>query len=488
MKKWIACFVILTITLCTLPVAQAQIMITNLVYSADFDRTTPAFEIGGAGDGRWYDITKSIYHSAPSSFYMDGRLETNSRIKFKQVLKNGTLTETDIGRKFKITCWLYVPSSALPLNGTTATIRVGMFGSGEFQTVPQVHKAITMPGNQWTQVSFDFTINAETVENEVNMLGFDQQTNYEFIPCLYIDDILVEEYIPAATGGEFTFDSYDLSNPTAAGSYMGDLSYTNTVTYGNSGRSLKIPDRTYDYNRIKFQKAFSNEGKLTKRDLGKTFRISCMVYLDDFYVIDPTTHAITSTPSNDGVTKVYFGIYGNSGGGSSSGEIERHAFTVPKQTWTQLDFIYTIEEHDVVNYEYAAVGIDQAFPTSDGIPGAKTMYVDDLKVEPAMSYVDLHIENEGNQYTATADVYYTTTYAEQTLFVLLAEYDAQGIMVNYSMSEIATFDADTLYPYYGAAQATLTVSNPEHTVTAFAWNSEEEMNPYTLPVTCTAAE
>ncbi len=138
-----------------------------------------------------------------ASLKMDGINNNYSRLKLLNVFGNAPLTADDIGRKFKISCYVmpladgYSGNEAdrkpATIEGTTVQMGVygDWFGSATSTTVGAAAKEPAKVG-EWTKCSIDFEITQEVVDKKATTLGF-CQASADYTKTLYLDDLTVTE-------------------------------------------------------------------------------------------------------------------------------------------------------------------------------------------------------------------------------------------------------------------------------------------------------
>lgn len=137
-----------------------------------------------------YVLTSDDNHVAQDEdgkcFKLSGRTKVEHRVKFKNLMGEA-FTNDDIGKTYEIS--LYVKTSI------DTKMRIGTYGdvNTTYAYSPHDNEMRDVKANTWTKMSASLIVDADVVENQINMIGVDQPflTGVEVTPSFYIDDITV---------------------------------------------------------------------------------------------------------------------------------------------------------------------------------------------------------------------------------------------------------------------------------------------------------
>ncbi len=321
------------------------------------------------------------------SLKMANRTKSDHRVKLPNVF-----SESDIGKTFTISAWVYVPNMDKGVVTLATYSDVGL----TYAFNPKRFITVSIPQATWTEIKMEY----KHEDALVTQVGFDQRpASNTCIDTIYVDDVTVVEgangnseavvsgtsdgttitttenggntggntgtTTPPATGGSSgivknskgTIDSLNFDSLTALVENTdmqmgGGLPAANVIISSEqdhtsgSGKSLKMGDRTESYFRLKLMNFFA------EADVGKTYTVKCWVY----------------SPID---TKVRLGAYSLTNTDYAMTPFASESFDVKKDTWTELTFEYEHEDKIV-----SLFGIDQP----NGSELAPTLYMDDITV------------------------------------------------------------------------------------------------------------
>ncbi len=260
---------------------------------------------GGSNVGHGQTTDQDHSGNGGKSYYLKPSANSYERVRL-DIIGYRSLTENDIGRKFRVTYWVMGTKDNLSFINSLMANRCGD------NNIQRKSYTIAKKG-EWQQIVYEFEITQSVIDHiDYQSAGVpypdsDQtpaaRLNFEGVAVgetIYIDDILVEE-IGLGTVNltpienikadkvliNNTFDSFtSLSNTGTEDAYNGKLwayngsgfetdtkltlSTTEDHTSGSGKSVLFQPNKTY--NRLKFYNTFGHE--LTEADIGKSYTVS----------------------------------------------------------------------------------------------------------------------------------------------------------------------------------------------------------------------
>lgn len=158
------------------PAVESKIIFDDLTSFAEITD----YIVGGGLSADKVSLSPDVDHTTGKgkSLKLSKREFTYERIKLLNIL-----TEKDLGLKFTISVWVYLP-------GVEASIMVGGFGASgtAFGTSPSDKVSVTVPKAQWKEITFTYMHN----DPLVTMLGIEQSAG-SVAETMYIDDITISK-------------------------------------------------------------------------------------------------------------------------------------------------------------------------------------------------------------------------------------------------------------------------------------------------------
>ncbi len=269
----------------------------------NFDEKLSRSVVPGGGIAKYGRTTAEDHTgSGGGSYYMTPTEFAYERIRI-DFLDYKTLTEKDIGRKFRLTYWA---KATAPMSYFNATMASSSTDNSHNKITHQIDTA-----NEWKQIVYEFTLTDKEIVDPSNtatgifgLIDFEAVTPGE---TLYIDDVVLEEIglgsvqiIPVDNVktdkivANINFDNWEekVTNATgyrevngktgivAGSGFEADTKYSVTAaedaTSGAGKSFLFVPNQSY--NRLKFYNIFDHN--LTETDVGRKLKVSFKVKTD----------------------------------------------------------------------------------------------------------------------------------------------------------------------------------------------------------------
>lgn len=419
---------------------------------------------GGAEQGSCYVTSQKSYEGTKSLVFTNISKMYN-RIKFENCWgADGFSNNYNV----RVSFYIYPRASQY---ATSEYVRVGFYDDNEYKTSPSYSKTFSVKVNEWNRI--EFWIYKDTQNLVGRLLGLDNIGGGS-VNTVYIDNFRYECFENIATGSNENFDENTSGEVewTPGGNFDGLVKIDKDIHYGNVGQSLKIEGRNYLFDRVKLNNLFSAGSEITQNDLGKAFRVSCAVYYNKFYETGDGGIISDTETENSVVTNLCLGVYSNATSDNSSGVQYKKEFEVYKNTWTQLDMIYVINDENLLCKDLS-IGIDQNMNVQNGI---KDLYIDNVEVEPLQDYVGIYSSKnaDGTISFRAGCSYQVDESINKDIYILICEFDENNIMIGCSN---ALNEEITYTPVLQTS-----------TIVAYALDGEDTLRPYTFPLVVNQSE
>lgn len=131
-------------------------------------------------------ISGDAAYAGAKSLKIDGITGAYQGIQLRNIVKNGRFTQSDLGRRFTVSCFVRAAGTEAP------NLVLGMGKENEAQ-VYGAHFAGSLSADNWMPCSFSFEVTQEMIDQGANLLSLWQTADGPLAGTLYVDGLAVRE-------------------------------------------------------------------------------------------------------------------------------------------------------------------------------------------------------------------------------------------------------------------------------------------------------